>query len=285
MSQPTELPDASVIIPAHNEERTVSRLLQALCSPADLNPQILVVCNGCTDSTADLSRSFSPSVTTVEIDTPSKRLALQVGDDYANSYPRIFVDADVVISRADVARLVTALGNDSVLACAPTRSIPRDGMGWIVRWYYDVWERLPQVRDGLFGRGVIALSEPGMRRLRQLPPMMSDDLVMSEAFSDSERLVVEGALVTIFPPRKARDLLRRRIRAITGNYEADRAGLRSGHAKTSVGTLARLVQNDFRLAPKMAVFMAIWAISKLGSRRAIKSGDFTTWRRDESSRE
>lgn len=52
-----------------------------------------------------------------------------------------------------------------------------------MRWYYDVWQRLPQVREGLFGRGMIVLSPEGHERVRALPQVMSDDLAMSESFA------------------------------------------------------------------------------------------------------
>jgi hypothetical protein len=48
-----------------------------------------------------------------------------------------------------------------VLAAAPQRELALGGRPWPVRWYYDVWTRLPEVRRGLFGRGVIGVSVPG----------------------------------------------------------------------------------------------------------------------------
>ena len=49
----------TVIIPAHNEESEIARCLDALRPsdrPAEL--QVIVVCNGCTDGTASVARSF-----------------------------------------------------------------------------------------------------------------------------------------------------------------------------------------------------------------------------------
>ena len=53
----------SVIIPAHNEERVISRLLEALTlghTPGEL--EIIVVCNGCSDDTAGVARGFGAPV-------------------------------------------------------------------------------------------------------------------------------------------------------------------------------------------------------------------------------
>lgn len=273
-----------IIVPAHNEERTLTRLLEALCGDSDLEAEILVVCNGCTDDTAGVARSFAPLTTTFEIATPSKRVAMKLGDDQASRYPRVFVDADVVISIADVGRLVTVLGSGQVLACAPERRISRSGVGRAVRWYYDIWERLPAVQAGLFGRGVVAVSAAGMARIRQLPPMMSDDLVISEAFGVEERAIVDASHVTIYPPKKFGDLLRRRIRVNTGNHEAEIAGLRSSESKTSMRSLVDIAREDPRSLPKIVVFGSVWLLAKMGSRYAIRRGDYSTWKRDESSR-
>ena len=170
------------------------------------------------------------------------------------------------------------------LAVGPQRRLVRDGMSPWVRWYYDVWEQLPQVRTGLFGRGVIALSESGNARVRSLPPVMGDDLVAAEAFTPSERSIVTEAEVTVWPPRTLGDLLRRRIRAVTGNAEADGAGLRSSEAVTSPRTLSATARRMPSLVPKLPVFVGVGIVARLGARRAIRRGDFETWRRDESSR-
>jgi len=283
--QPEHHPIASVVIPAHNEERGIARLLTGLTSgvePGEI--EIVVVCNGCTDATADVARDYGNAVTVVELDQPSKRDALRHGDAEATAYPRLYVDADVELSGESVKRLSEVLSGGSVLAAAPARVLPRTGVNPLVSWYYDVWEELPQVRSGLFGRGVIALSQEANERIRALPPMMSDDLVMSEAFRPAERSIVESAVVVVRPPKKVRDLLRRRVRSATGNAQADSEGLRSADAQTSPRVLVEMMRAKPSLALRMPVFVGLTMAGKIASRRAIKRGDFSTWLRDESSR-
>jgi glycosyltransferase involved in cell wall biosynthesis len=276
---------ASVVIPAHNEQQGIARLLGGLVSPDRPGEfEVVVVCNGCTDATAEIASGFGPDVRVIELAQPSKREAQRVGNETATAYPRLFVDADVVLSAASARHLADAVSTGTVLAAAPARTIPRDGVGLLVRCYYDVWERLPQVRTALYGRGVIALSAVGNERVRALPAVMADDLVMSEAFADHEKLVVADAQVVVLPPKRVRDLYRRRVRAATGNAQADHAGLRREQSSTSWRTLVRIIRAEPSMLLRMPVFVGVSVVGTLGARRAIRAGDFDTWRRDESSR-
>jgi hypothetical protein len=114
--------------------------------------------------------------------------------------------------------------------------------------------------------------------------MMNDDLAMTAAFSPAERVIVPEARVRIWPPRTARDLVRRRIRVSTGNEQFDQAGPRSDALTTSSRDLLAIVRRRPLLAPKIAAFIGVGLFSKVAARRRTRAGDFTTWLRDESSR-
>ncbi|MFJ6370801.1 glycosyltransferase family 2 protein [Streptomyces virginiae] len=299
----------SIVIPAHNEGRVIGRLLDALLADTSVpGPDIVVVCNGCTDDTARVAAGRGDRVRVVEIPTPSKHQALRVGDEHAKGFPRLYVDADVVVGAADVRALVGALErNPELLAAAPGRDIPLAGCAWPVRAYYRVWQRLPAVREGLFGRGVIAVTEPGHERLAALPPLMADDLAASLAFGPGERRVVEAARVVVRPPRTWSDLIRRRVRAATSSAEFERyQAARRAEAPESVSEqaperapepvseqTARTGTADLRallwarptLLPGVVVFVVAALAARRGSRKAIRDQDFSTWLRDESSRQ
>ncbi|MGW7436411.1 glycosyltransferase [Streptomyces sp. NPDC054849] len=302
----------SIVIPAHNEGRVIGRLLDALLADTpESGPDIVVVCNGCTDDTAEVAGARGPRVRVVEIPTPSKHTALRVGDEHARGFPRLYVDADVVVGAADVRALVGALtGSPQLLAAAPGRDIPLAGCAWPVRAYYRVWQRLPAVREGLFGRGVIAVSEPGHARIAALPPLMADDLAASLAFGPGERRVVEAARVVVHPPRTWADLVRRRIRAATSSAEFERfqASQRAAaptpvpvpvhtqtpspeqspaapSARTGTADLRALLRERPQLLPGVLVFVVAALAARRGARKAIRSQDYSTWLRDESSRQ
>ncbi|MEM7229802.1 MAG: glycosyltransferase, partial [Planctomycetota bacterium] len=87
---------ASVIIPAHNEEAVIARTLRAMLDgarPGEL--EIIVVCNGCTDHTAAIARTFGDDVQVIETEVGNKAIALNLGDETATRFPRFFVDADI----------------------------------------------------------------------------------------------------------------------------------------------------------------------------------------------
>ena len=278
-------PVAAVVIPAHNEALVITRLLAQLAAPGgDGGIEIIVVCNGCTDATAELARRSSASIRVIELTEPSKRIALERGNEAATTFPRVYIDADVEISRASIIHLVDALSDGTHLASAPRRTIPRARSSRLVRWYYDVWEDLPQVRTGLFGRGVIALSEVGFERVQRLPDLMGDDLVANEAFSPTERVVVDRAEVTVWPPRTIGDLVRRRVRAATGNLQADEHGVRRAASVTAPRDLISMAIERPAQAPRIAWFVGVAIVARFFARRAIKASDFNTWLRDESSR-
>jgi hypothetical protein len=247
--------------------------------------QILVVANGCSDDTVAVAAAHGPQVRVVSTPIASKSHALQLGETHAKGFPRLYVDADVELRTADARMLAEALGRPGILAAAPERVHDVEGRPLTVRWYYDVWERLPTVQSGLFGRGVFAVNEAGHRRLSTMPQAMSDDLIASVAFDASERRIVREARVVVHPPRTARALVRTRVRALTGTIQLQRQipGTVAG-ARTTRSDLIAIVRGRPSTAPRMAVFLAITAVTRLKARRAIRTGDFTTWLRDDSTR-
>lgn len=280
---PIELEPMSVVIPAHNESSGIRRLLVALSAGEKNDLELIVVCNGCSDDTAQQAREAGSHVVVVEVPQPSKSAALAVGNSLATHGFRAWVDADVVITAASLGLLRDAL-KGRVHVAAPVRDLTLNRSSWMVRWYYDVWNRLPQVGRGVFGRGVVVMTPEGLNRVQKLPRVMSDDLAVSEAFADDERAIVESAHVQIQGPRTVADLIRRRVRVATGNAQLDQLGIRTESARTTPAVLLGIVKSQPTISPKMLVFLVVTIVSRLQARRRIQKGDFTTWLRDESSR-
>jgi Glycosyl transferase family 2 len=246
---------------------------------------IIVVANGCTDDTAEMAAAFGPPVRVLTIPVASKHAALTAGDRAAESFPRIYVDADVELRADDVLALAAALRQPGVLAAAPRRELAMAGRPWLVRWYYDVWTLLPGVQRGLWARGVIAVNEAGHQRLAGLPPLQADDLAASLVFEPHETVQVPGARVVIHPPRTVAGLLCRRTRCVTGVTQIERAQDLDGSAdRTRISDLAAIIRHRPGMLPRVGYFLSVTVIARLRASRAVARGDYVTWLRDDSSR-
>lgn len=274
----------TVIIPAYNESAVIGRLLDALQRGSGDRPtRVIVVCNGCTDNTAAVARGHSLEPDVVELPVGSKYLALLAGDHVATAYPRFYVDADVVITADDIQLLAGEL-KKGALAVAPGRRLRLESSSCIVRSYYRLWQCLPAVRAGLFGRGVIGVNAEGGRRLEDRPEVMGDDLYVHSRFADGERTVVESAVSQVFAPRTAADLFQRRVRAAQGNRELrSLAATDSNDHTTATASLTdvfSIVRSDPRRSLDAMVFVSVTLLARSVGRA--RRG--TSWLRDESSR-
>ncbi|MEY9858707.1 hypothetical protein ABH935_004322 [Catenulispora sp. GAS73] len=278
----------SVVIPAHNEASVVGRLLSRLLAGAAPGEfEIWVVANGCTDDTAEIAGTFA-DVKVLITPQANKHAAMRLADEHAEGFPRLYVDADVELGSQDVRALAAVFDDPGVLAAGPSRAMPPEGLPWTVRWFYDVWDELPVVREGLFGRGVVGVSHEGWERLRALPPLLGDDLAASLLFEPEQRRVVPEASVVVHPPRTAGALLKIRTRALVSTLQAaddPELASASGSARTSLSDLRAIASaSPVRDGPKVVWFLALTVATKIRARRAVRARDFKTWQRDDTSR-
>ena len=260
---------AAIVISAHNEGQVTGRLLSRLAPLAAAGDlAIVVVAHGCTDNTAEIASSFGPGVRVLSLPTACQPAALRAGDAAATGFPRLYADAAAGLGPDDVRALIAAAGRPGVLAAAPERVLPLHDCPWYVRWYYDIWLRLPAVRRGLFGRGALAVSEAGHARLARLPPsLLGGDLAASMSFAPAERRIVAAARAISQPPRTLADLLHGRIRAAASLAQLERAGRRpSADARTRPADLAAIIRADPLAAPRVAFFVSVTAIANLAAR-------------------
>ncbi|AGZ41482.1 glycosyltransferase [Actinoplanes friuliensis] len=276
----------SIVIAAHNEAAVIGRCLDALL--ADAAPgefDVTVVANGCTDDTAAVA-SARPGVRVVELETAGKVPALNAGDAVAVGFPRVYLDADIVLSTAAVRSVADAL-DDTALAATVGRELDLTGRPLLVRAYFAVNGRLPVFRDGLFGRGVMAVSEKGRARFGTFPELVADDLFLDSQFGSDEKRHVTSFAARVATPRRTGDLVRRLVRVRGGNA-AMRAAAANGQVAAPVRSAARMswlrdvVLPRPWLAPAAVCYVAITVVAARAARRAGDGG--AAWGRDESSR-
>lgn len=278
---------ASVVIPAHDEARVIDRCLQALhaiAPPGESTPlDVVVVANGCSDDTAHVARRH-PGVTVLDLPTGSKRLALNAGDAVATAFPRIYLDADIVLDPAALAGLVAGLSTPEPVVASPHLRFVTQGATWPVRAFYATYARLPYVADGLIGLGVYGLSRAGRDRFGDFPDVAGDDLFVQRLFAPSERLITPGEF-HVRVPRDLGNLVKVRTRVARGTAELAAAALaEEGDFSRTRGrtarALARLVRTEPHLAPAAAVYVAVGLAAHARARRP----DTATWQRDDSTR-
>jgi glycosyltransferase involved in cell wall biosynthesis len=275
----------SIIVPAHNESSVIARTLsQWVTNPASDDIGVVVVCNGCADDTANVARRFGPTVHVVESDIASKTHALNLGDQISGVFPRIYADADIVITADAIRALARRLEQGNVLAVAPTADIDLTGCSWLVRKYYGIRSRLPSSREGIGGSGVYALSETGRRRFGRFPRVIADDTYVRLQFRPEERETLPSVRCTVFPPRTVRQLIAVRTRVHRGTFDLTPRfpELIVNKGEANGRTLIALFKEP-RLWPGLSIYCCVNIIARLKAAMRRRSGAHL-WQRDETSR-
>lgn len=275
----------SVIIPAYNEASVIARGLQALLAGATSDAlEIIVVCNGCTDSTAEIARRFGPIVRVVETPIAGKANALNQGDAIARSFPRIYLDADVVITFETARALAARVALGDIDAVAPTPAIEVTGCSRPVRAYYAARSQLPSARRGLGGSGVYVLSARGRARFDTFPNITADDAFVRLHFSPTERATISHAVSTVYPPRTLKGLIGIRTRVYFGEQELSRRfpEIITNAEPSNKGPLLGLLKRP-RMWPALATYIYVNGLARYFAR--LSAHHSLKWRHDETSRE
>lgn len=275
----------SIVVPAHNEERVIGRFLTRLLAGADeVEYELIIACNGCTDNTAQIARTLAPRATVIELETASKPLALNTGDAHATSFPRFYIDADVEVDIRDLLLVADTLNpTGHALAGAPRLRMDTSRSPWPVRSYMRVWRELPYIRNGLVGVGIFGLSRIGRSRFGAFPDVIADDLFVQGLFTEAERIAHPDAEFTAHAPRTSRDLIRRLTRAHAGNVALQRDGLSTtrGHR---AGDFFMLALSRPRLTIDLPAYGAISIAVRFRAHRKLGGSNARVWDRDDSSR-
>jgi glycosyltransferase involved in cell wall biosynthesis len=276
----------SIVVPAHDEASVIGRCLESMtkgAQPGEL--EVLVVCNGCSDRTAEIARSFGPPVRVLETEIPSKNAALNLGHRAASSYPRFFVDADIVLPIESIRKVAEVLRGGRIHGAAPRIRVDLEKRGWPIRAYYDVWLETPYVTEGMMGSGVYAISEQGGARLDAFPDIIADDAFARLLFAPHERASVEDAWFLMTPPETLSSLIHINVRRRVGLFEMAELHPEATAREAGVqrSALYRMLL-DPRRWPSLAVYLyAKLACMWIYARKA-RQGREKEWNRDDTSR-
>ncbi len=280
-------PICSIVIPAHNEEQVIARCLRSLldgCGKDEID--VIVVANNCDDKTVEIASSFGAPVRVIETPIGNKAHAMDLGDEAAMTFPRIYLDADIVIPIDSVRKVAKVLSERKALCASPRMRLNLDGRSWGVKAYYDIWSRLPYAKQQMIGSGVYALSEEGRSRFGKFPNLLAEDEFIRLTFSEDERQVINDCWFQVDVPKTLRDLTRLRMRWDRGvaQFSEKYPDLKKREKRNYRGALARLAGNPVRW-PALATYVSTWMVTKVGGRlqRRFKKNEFE-WTRDQSAR-
>ncbi|ATF19429.1 glycosyltransferase family 2 protein [Phaeobacter gallaeciensis] len=193
-------PLLSVLIPAHNEAGYIGACLSALFAsdplPKGAGAEVLVIANGCTDSTVAEARAVTvpQGWTCAVIDRPEggKIGALAEGEARAAGSVLVYLDADVIVSPPLMAQICAALEAEQprYASGAPQLSPARSRVS---RLYGRFWAKLPFVREGVPGFGLFAMNRTGRARWGQWPDVIADDIFARLSFAPAERVRVQAS--------------------------------------------------------------------------------------------
>lgn len=274
-------PVASVIVPAHDEEARIATTLRTLLHDAATGEfEVVVVCNGCSDGTAEIARSFS-DVRVEELDEPSKIAALRRGDVVARTFPRIYLDGDVELPTVAARAIAEALDTNLPRAAGVVARLDTSDATVPARWYFDFRQRLPVFHEGIIGAGVYAMNRTGRDRFGRWPDVVGDDLFVFMLFDRHERITVPGHHTRVEIAPDLRTVLRRQVRVRQGIDDVTTGPHRVARATPPAGIESALREVASRPTawPGVVVWGAVNTLARIAARLGSGGGDWGQTRR------
>lgn len=213
-------PICSIVVPAYNEASVIGETLQALTKealPGEFD--IIVICNGCKDDSAEVARKAVPEAKVIELQLASKSGALNTGVQAAKSRPIVFLDADIKTDALAVRSLIHRLNWSGAYMTYGTAIFMTEQCSWAVRAFYQAWQENPYFDQKKMG-GFFAISTSGLQALGVFPNTLNDDeyvrrkLMANSAWAEKAPYKVEA-------PRTLSDLIKVRSRVYRGNQSLE----------------------------------------------------------------
>jgi glycosyltransferase involved in cell wall biosynthesis len=278
----------SVIIPAYNESAVIERCLRSMlvgAEPGEL--EIIVIANGCNDDTADKARAFGSPVEVLETPVGSKIGALNLGDEHARYFPRMYVDADIEVGIQALRDVAALLSDDSpIVLAAPQATFAYEGRPPLVRSFYKVWTSLPYFTENIIGAGFYAFSRKGRERFDKFPDIIGDDAFARLVARPDERRAIKHATFTIHPPRSLRSVAKIQTRARAGIYELrEKFPQMLSNETTNAQRSLKIIAGRPDLWIHAPVYLGVMGYAKLRAHLKLRLGQQKLWERDDTGRQ
>lgn len=248
---------ATILIPACNEAAVIGRTLLHLSRGASCKAfRVVVIANGCSDTTAQVVKSVLPQAVVLQTQTTGKCNALNLGIREAEAdKPILCLDADVDVTPHALHALIDAVSTGTVHAACGQMDVDLETASPWVRSYYTGWQTNPYFDHGKFG-GLFALSPHGAAQVFPLPDVTADDELIRRSFKSSDTAYVSACRFTVRAPRTLDSLLRVRRRSLRGAREVSALGF-SSPERGSVGVVLRRAARRPSLVFPVLVYTAM----------------------------
>lgn len=212
---------ATIIIAAYNESSVIRQTLARLGeNNLPDQYQILVVCNGCTDNTEEIVRNEFRNVHCLSLAKASKALAIRHAESLNPGFPRLYLDADIILSAEDAVSLIALLRDqESAALLIPSSKILTSSSSTSVQRFYRYWYSTRHVQDSGYGAGTYLLNQQGRGRFGSWPDLVADDAFIRSQFSFDEIRLEKSINVEVKAPKNLWSLIKVKTRSKFGNIE------------------------------------------------------------------
>ncbi|MEK7598639.1 MAG: glycosyltransferase family 2 protein [Patescibacteria group bacterium] len=149
----------TVGIPAHNEEQNIANILQSVLGQKGDNfilERVIVVCDGCSDKTAEIASAISQKNSRVEVITDRERRGYlaRLNQLYEMNQSEIYIsfDADIVLNGPSVIeKMVKVFQEDPRVCLAAAHQIPLKPdtfIGKIIYFHHILWDEIRLAFNG-----------------------------------------------------------------------------------------------------------------------------------------
>jgi len=228
LKQPAEK-TVSVLLPVRNGERWMRAKLESIYGldyPRDLM-EVIVVCDGCRDRTAQVAAEFTaPNLHVLSIPPSGKAEALNVAIERSRGEILLFTDVRQILA-PDSLRELVACFSDPEVGVASGELVIRDGATHAeasvgLYWRYEKWIRrnLSRVDSVLGATGAIYAMRRSLARKLPRGTILDDVNLPLGAFFQGYRVVLDGAARAYDEPASLRTEFRRKLRTQAGMYQS-----------------------------------------------------------------
>lgn len=273
----------TIIIPAYNEANCIKNTLSEYDGIIGEKLEVIVIPNGCNDNTAEVVKMNFPHVSVIELEEGSKTLAINKGIEIASNKNILVQDADVIIRKYDVKRILDFIENEIYLFASPVPIFESTDNFWVKK-YYNFLSVTPVYKLGMVSSGVYLLSPKAIEIIGFFPHVIADDGYVKGVLGPYNLTKISNCYSMVKLPKDLWSLIKIKTRSRLGNLE-----LAGKYISPSTGgnSLLSLIKIGFknRMLSDFFIYAFVTFGSLVRAKKQLNNKNKLTWERDESTRQ